>query len=242
MPDLRRSLSHFQKFLIVTSLALLVVWLGGIVYLLVTWSFPQRALPPVESVVGGGFTGGFWHGFQGVIWAILELFGEDRLLYQIDNEGSIYDFGYLVGVFSFVNLVRLPALLTEGFARAATGAPVLEPDEDDEDEESWISRLVKPVLSLLLLLVMFAVASPEAFEPATWPVTPTSDAGFWLGLLHGTTAMLAFIISLFSDTVTIYQASVAGAYDIGYRLPGMLFFAYAMLAPIVLLPLWLRRR
>ncbi|HET7475725.1 MAG TPA: hypothetical protein VFJ97_06825 [Dermatophilaceae bacterium] len=44
-------------------------------------------------------------------------------------------------------------------------------------------------------------------------------AGFWLGLWHGLISPVTFIISLFSDTVGIYEVhNVGGWYDFGFIL------------------------
>ena len=43
------------------------------------------------------------------------------------------------------------------------------------------------------------------------------DAGFWMGLRHGFIIVITFIVSLFSDTVRIYESHNSGAlYDLGY--------------------------
>ncbi|HSK22052.1 MAG TPA: hypothetical protein VK906_02695 [Egicoccus sp.] len=61
----------------------------------------------------------------------------------------------------------------------------------------------------LLLTACAAGANPEA----------GTGAGFWLGLWHGLIAPVTFVISLFSDTVGIYEVSNTGAwYDGGFVL------------------------
>jgi hypothetical protein len=50
--------------------------------------------------------------------------------------------------------------------------------------------------------------------------TPTGDygvAGFWRGLWHGLISPIAFLISLFSDSVAIYEAhNNGGWYNFGF--------------------------
>jgi len=58
--------------------------------------------------------------------------------------------------------------------------------------------------------------------------TPSPDgdvAGFWWGLLHGFIVPFAFIISLFNDSVSIYEVhNNGGWYDFGFVLgAGILF-------------------
>ena len=49
------------------------------------------------------------------------------------------------------------------------------------------------------------------------------DAGFWMGLWHGLIIVITFIISLFSDTVRIYEAHNNGTlYDLGYVIGAMI--------------------
>ncbi|GAB4416485.1 MAG: hypothetical protein OHK0039_25870 [Bacteroidia bacterium] len=50
-------------------------------------------------------------------------------------------------------------------------------------------------------------------------------AGFWLGLWHGIIAPVTFVISLFSDTVEIYQRiNNGGWYDFGFVLSASIIF------------------
>jgi hypothetical protein len=78
-----------------------------------------------------------------------------------------------------------------------------------------------PVIAGLLILVLFlftaCVAGPNEFVN-----TPDSDgdvAGFWRGLWHGIISPVTFIISLFSDTVHVYEVHNTGSwYDFGFLL------------------------
>ena len=49
-------------------------------------------------------------------------------------------------------------------------------------------------------------------------------AGFWLGLWHGIIVPITFIISLFSDTVGIYEVhNNGGWYDFGFVIGASVF-------------------
>ncbi|HZD17203.1 MAG TPA: hypothetical protein VE669_03575 [Actinomycetota bacterium] len=50
--------------------------------------------------------------------------------------------------------------------------------------------------------------------------TPTGEvAGFWLGLWHGIIAPITFVVSLFSDTVNVYEVHNNGNwYNFGFVL------------------------
>ena len=62
-------------------------------------------------------------------------------------------------------------------------------------------------------------------NPATdVPSTEGDVAGFWLGLWHGIIVPITFIISLFSDTVGIYEVhNNGGWYDFGFVIGASVF-------------------
>lgn len=69
------------------------------------------------------------------------------------------------------------------------------------------------------LLVLFLLASCAA-GPNPAIGTAAADgaiAGFWLGLWHGMIAPITFIVSLFNDTVGVYEVHNAGGwYNFGF--------------------------
>jgi hypothetical protein len=77
-------------------------------------------------------------------------------------------------------------------------------------------RLVA-VLGLAALVCTACAAGPNA------AVGQSPDAGFWLGVWHGFIVPVTFVISLFTDDVTIYEVANDGNwYDVGYVL-GLVF-------------------
>lgn len=67
----------------------------------------------------------------------------------------------------------------------------------------------------VLLAGCAAGANPQAGSAATDGVV----AGFWLGLWHGVIAPVTFVISLFTDTVNIYEVHNSGNwYNLGFVL------------------------
>ncbi len=73
----------------------------------------------------------------------------------------------------------------------------------------------------LLLAACAAGANPEAGVPGT----DGDVAGFWLGLWHGLIAPITFIVSLFSDTVNIYEVHNNGNwYNFGFILGAGVWF------------------
>ncbi len=73
----------------------------------------------------------------------------------------------------------------------------------------------KIVIGLGLVIAATAIVSGcAAGDPRFTSETP---AGFWQGLWHGIIAVIAFIISLFSDKVTLYEAdNTGGWYNFGF--------------------------
>lgn len=83
------------------------------------------------------------------------------------------------------------------------------------------TRLVLPLIAIVLLLGACAAgANTEASR--------TADAGFWLGLWHGVISPITFIISLFKDSVSIYEVRNNGNwYDFGFMLGVSIAFSGA---------------
>jgi hypothetical protein len=76
-----------------------------------------------------------------------------------------------------------------------------------------------PLLLLLALTVLLGACAAEANPAAQTSGPDGSIAGFWLGLWHGLIAPVTFVISLFSDTVGIYEVhNNGGWYDGGFVL------------------------
>ncbi|MDX5476447.1 MAG: hypothetical protein LPK00_13005 [Bacillaceae bacterium] len=71
---------------------------------------------------------------------------------------------------------------------------------------------IKIVFTLLLILVFLS-----GCLPGDGTSTSNSPAGFWLGFWHGFIIIISFIISLFSETVVIYETNNNGGwYDFGF--------------------------
>lgn len=79
------------------------------------------------------------------------------------------------------------------------------------------------LLAAALMLVLGACAA----GPNTVVDVPSAEgdvAGFWLGLWHGVIVPITFIISLFSDTVSVYEIhNNGGWYDFGFLIGASLF-------------------
>jgi hypothetical protein len=79
-----------------------------------------------------------------------------------------------------------------------------------------MSRAVK-ILSVVLLVVLAVTLAGCA--AGTGRFTFGTPAGFWAGLWHGAICVITFIISLFSDTVKMYEPVNRGVlYDLGFLL------------------------
>jgi len=79
-------------------------------------------------------------------------------------------------------------------------------------------------LALLLLFVLSACAAGENPNIGV-PAANGDVAGFWLGLWHGLIAPITFVISLFTDTVNVYEVHNNGNwYDFGFVLGASMAF------------------
>ena len=84
----------------------------------------------------------------------------------------------------------------------------------------------KRIVPLLILLVLVLSACSAGANPSVDLAAPDGDvAGFWMGLWHGLIAPITFIISLFRDTVNVYDVHNNGNwYDFGFVIgAGILF-------------------
>jgi hypothetical protein len=82
------------------------------------------------------------------------------------------------------------------------------------------------VIALLILLVLvLAACAPGANPGLDVPAQDGDVAGFWLGVWHGIIAPVTFVISLFTDNVSLYEVHNNGNwYDFGFVLgAGILF-------------------
>ena len=74
-------------------------------------------------------------------------------------------------------------------------------------------RVVLVVGTLALVLVLSGCAAGAN------PAAGHGDAGFWLGLWQGLILPITFVVSLFTDDVTIYEVANNGNwYDFGFVL------------------------
>lgn len=81
---------------------------------------------------------------------------------------------------------------------------------------------MKKILVLGLLVLAIVILAGCTAGPNTMVNTPGEEgtvAGFWLGLWHGIIAPVTFVISLFSDTVHVYEVHNNGNwYNLGFLL------------------------
>lgn len=77
-----------------------------------------------------------------------------------------------------------------------------------------LGRLVRLVLAGVVIVALAGCAA-SGNEVASHG----SDVGFWYGLWHGFITPVTFIVSLFTDTVGIYEVhNVGGWYDFGFMI------------------------
>jgi hypothetical protein len=77
---------------------------------------------------------------------------------------------------------------------------------------SWRPVALLPVLLPVLAVVLAACAAGPNASVGAGP----DPAGFWLELWHGLIAPVAFVVSLFTDDVNVYEVrNVGNWYDLG---------------------------
>lgn len=81
------------------------------------------------------------------------------------------------------------------------------------------------VVVTVLAVLLLASCAPGANELASTPPPGAEDpAGFWLGLWHGFIAPITVLVSIFNESVGIYEAHNIGLwYDLPFML-GLSFF------------------
>jgi hypothetical protein len=84
---------------------------------------------------------------------------------------------------------------------------------------------VAPIICMFLALFLAVGCAPTAGHLDTTPGSDGNEAGFWKGLWHGFILLFTFIVSLFNDSVGIYESSNNGnLYNLGFLLGVMIFF------------------
>lgn len=229
-----RGLKNILLGIAIVQLLYALFVLIGVIVVLASGDVPRIVTPPDPSLLGGGFTGGFCHGFLGV-WNVLQiLLGDPRPIYQAANEGFWYNLGYLGGGAAFVSLVQLPEAVIS--IATGTGSSIKSTMQSNDDESDGLSNAAFGVIALITAIVIFIIAPGDAWQPlaAATPI-PTTDLGWFTGLMHGQMSGALFSASWFYDDVTIYQAAGSDAYNIGFRLPGLFLCVVSLLKALTLL-------
>jgi len=92
---------------------------------------------------------------------------------------------------------------------------------------------MKKTLVLFLVIIFVLLLSACAPGPNRLEKTPNVEgkvAGFWFGVWHGLVAPITFIVSLFSDKVSLYEVHNSGGwYNFGFVLGAGLFLSGGIL-------------
>ena len=87
---------------------------------------------------------------------------------------------------------------------------------------------MKRLFAMFMILVIVLAISGCAAAPNELVNIPDQEgevAGFWQGLWHGVISPFAFLVSVFSDTVHIYEThNNGGWYNFGFLLGASIIF------------------
>ncbi len=87
-----------------------------------------------------------------------------------------------------------------------------------------MQRSLRTAALVTLMIVLLTACAAGANPAVDVPADDGNVAGFWLGLWHGIIIPVTFIVSLFSDTVSIYEVhNNGGWYDFGFVLGAGVF-------------------
>lgn len=87
-------------------------------------------------------------------------------------------------------------------------------------------RGVRPVASALVLVAAAGVLVGCAAGPNAQVLVGPEGAGFWTGVWHGLILPITFLVSLFTDSVGVYEVRNSGGwYDFGFLVGVVLAFS-----------------
>ncbi|MBT3362813.1 MAG: hypothetical protein HN929_06980 [Chloroflexi bacterium] len=83
------------------------------------------------------------------------------------------------------------------------------------------------LVSIVILTTLLFTSCAGGTNPTAGTTDPGGQiSGFWLGLWHGLIACVTFIISLFTDKVSVYEVYNSGNwYDFGFMLGIVIVFS-----------------
>jgi hypothetical protein len=85
-------------------------------------------------------------------------------------------------------------------------------------------------LVVLAAVLLLASCAPGPNQLSKTPDREGEVAGFWLGIWHGLIAPITFIVSLFSNSVSLYEVHNSGGwYNFGFVLGAGLFLSGGIL-------------
>lgn len=86
-------------------------------------------------------------------------------------------------------------------------------------------RWILPTAAAMVFCAILAGCAAGPNPAAGAPGADGSVAGFWRGLWHGFILLFSFVVSLFNDSVHVYEVHNRGnLYDLGFLLGVMIFF------------------
>lgn len=229
----------FLGIVLLQAIYLLGSAVATVVVFWVQGDVPRPIVPPALDAPGGGFAGGFCHGFLGLWAAWLNLWGSAQPVYQVANSGFAYNLGYLFGAGGIVAVLHLPETVASQITRkSASMSSVISRDGDEKEERQRGMGLYWAGVALVGALVCFLVVPAGSWLPLPpGEPLPSSGLGWFEGLAHGQVASLTFMVSWFDDGVTLFQAGGGSSYGIGFRLAEIVLVGISWLKCLAMLAL-----
>jgi hypothetical protein len=190
--------------------------IGVSVVLLLAGCFAE----PVTSVIPRNDAPGFWagvfHGYTVLFSVVRSLVDPGVGVYAAPNSGGWYDFGFMFGALQYGLLaIRLTQLAV---------VSLLDPGKLDKAVKENTPLIVGgSVFFLISTFVGWGQWTAAAVSDGIG-----ADPGFLAGAWNRLVLELAFIVSLFSDSVAPYQVGGGMGYRLGFTFISGLLTAFAI--------------
>lgn len=93
---------YMRRVLVALCLLALMALLAGC-----ATANPMLNVPAPDTHTVYGFLNGLWDGLTALFAFVGDLFGAHQAIYQVHNDGNLYDLGFLLGIGAFGGIIGL---------------------------------------------------------------------------------------------------------------------------------------